>query len=183
MNTSQLRRRVIKPNIDKYIFLFSAHARTRTVNNNVVEYSWNIEPVSINEKGTIELCQKAFLPYIATPTITTTPYIIRLTNLFSPSIIHSDNGGNAADVNKGTILDMSYPFEHTSNPIRLFLEPQTIQTIQLSVNNSISGSTGIADTTTFVLCLKITEFEPRVISYGPMDNINVNQEGVSFSLV
>ena len=181
MNT--LQRKNIKPNIDKYVFLFSAHAKTRTVNNNVVEYSWNIEPVSINEKGTIELCQKAFLPYIATPTITTTPYIIRLTNLFSPSIIHSDNGGNAVDVNKGTILDMSYPFQDISNPIRLFLEPQTIQAIQLSINNSISGSTGIADTTTFDLCLKITEFEPKVIAYGGMDNVNVNQEGASFFIV
>jgi hypothetical protein len=35
----------------------------------------------------------------------------------------------------------------------------------------------------FVLCLKITEFEPKVISYGGMDNVNVNQEGVSFSLL
>ena len=181
MNT--LRRRVIKPNIDKYIFLFSAHARTRTVNNNVVEYSWNIEPVSINEKCTIELCQKAFLPYIATPLTTTTPYIIRLTNLFSPSIIHSDNGGSVVNVNKGTILDMSYPFQDISNPIKLFLETQTIQTIQLSINNSISGDAGIADTTTFVLCLKITEFEPKVISYGGMDNVNVNQEGPSFFIV
>ena len=107
----------------------------------------------------------------------------RLTNLFSPSIIHSDNGGSTADVNKGTILDISYPFQDISNPIRLFLEPQTIQTIQLSINNSISGSGGIPNTTEFVLCLKITEFEPKVISYGGMDNVNVNQEGVSFSLV
>ena len=181
MNT--LRRRNIKPNIDKYIFLFSAHARTRTVSNNVVEYSWNIDQVSINEKCTIELCEKVFLPYVATPTTTTTPYIIRLTNLFSPSIIHSDNGGSTADVNKGTILDISYPFQDISNPIRLFLEPQTIQTIQLSINNSISGSGGIPNTTEFVLCLKITEFEPKVISYGGMYNLNVNQEGVSFSLV
>jgi hypothetical protein len=181
MNT--LRRKVTKPNIDKYIFLFSAHARTRTVSNNVVEYSWTIDPVSINEKCTIELCQKAFLPYIATTSATTAPYIIRLTNLSSPSIIHSDNGGNTVSVNKGTILDISYPFEDISNPIRLFLEPQTIQSIQLSINNSISGDTGIADSTTFVLCLKITEFEPRVISYGPMDNINVNQEGAGFFIV
>jgi len=83
MNT--LRRKVTKPNIDKYIFLFSAHARTRTVSNNVVEYSWTIDPVSINEKCTIELCQKAFLPYIATTSATTVPYIIRLINLSSPA--------------------------------------------------------------------------------------------------
>ncbi len=124
MNT--LQRKNIKTNIDKYVFLFSAHAKTRTVNNNVVEYSWNIEPVSINERGTIELCQKTFLPYMTTPTITTTPYIIRRLNLSSPSIVHSDNGGNADDVNKGTILDMSYPFQDISNPIRLFLDQQTI---------------------------------------------------------
>jgi hypothetical protein len=61
----------------------------------VIEYSWKIDPVSINEKCTIELYQKAFLSYIVTPTADTAPYIIRLTNLHSPSVVHSDNG-NAA---------------------------------------------------------------------------------------
>ena len=185
MNTV-VRRRVIKPNIDKYIYLFSECARTRTNGANVIEYSWNIDQVSINEKCTIELFQKDFLPYIATPTATTAPYIIRLINIQSPSTVHSDNGNAIVNVNKGTILDISYPFQDISNPIKLFLEPQTIQTIQtiqLSINNSISGSGGIPNTTEFVLCLKITEFEPKVISYGGMDNVNVNKEGVSFSLV
>jgi hypothetical protein len=86
-------------------------------------------------------------------------------------------------VNKGTILDISYPFRDTSNTIKLFLEPQVLSTITLSINNSIIGDEGIVGTTVFVLCLKITEFEPKVISYGGMDNVNVNQEGVSFSLV
>ena len=182
MNTV-VRRRVIKPNIDKYIYLFSECARTRTNGANVIEYSWNIDQVSINEKCTIELFQKAFLPYIATPTATTAPYIIRLINIQSPSTVHSDNGNAIVNVNKGTILDISYPFRDTSNTIKLFLEPQVLSTITLSINNSIIGDEGIVGTTVFVLCLKITEFEPKVISYGGMDNVNVNQEGVSFSLV
>ena len=146
MNT--LRRRVIKPNIDKYIYLFSECARTRTNGANVIEYSWNIDQVSINEKCTIELYQNT-----------------------------------TVNVNKGTILDISYPFLDTSNTVKLFLEPQVLSTITLSINNSISGDTGIPATTVFVLCLKITEFEPKVIAYGGMDNVNVNQEGVSFSLL
>lgn len=181
MNT--LRRRVIKPNIDKYIYLFSECARTRTNGANVIEYSWNIDQVSINEKCTIELFQRAFLPYIATPTTTTAPYIIRLINIHSPSTVHSDNGFALVNVNKGTILDISYPFLDTSNTVKLFLEPQVLSTITLSINNSTSGDTGIPATTVFVLCLKITEFEPKVIAYGGMDNVNVNQEGVSFSLL
>ena len=182
MNTV-VRRRVIKPNIDKYIYLFSECVRTRTNGANVIEYSWNIDQVSINEKCTIELFQKAFLPYIATPTATTAPYIIRLINIQSPSTVHSDNGNAIVNVNKGTILDISYPFRDTSNTIKLFSEPQVLSTITLSINNSIIGDEGIVGTTVFVLCLKITEFEPKVISYGGMDNVNVNQEGVSFSLV
>ena len=181
MNT--LRRRVIKPNIDKYIYLFSECARTRTNGANVIEYSWNIDQVSINEKCTIELFQRAFLPYIATPTTTTAPYIIRLINIHSPSTVHSDNGPALVNVNKGTILDISYPFLDESNTVKLFLEPQVLSTITLSINNSISGDEGIVGTTVFVLCLKITEFEPKVIAYGGMDNVNVNQEGVSFSLL
>ena len=180
---SAVRRRAIKPNIDKYIYLFSECSRTRTNGANVIEYSWKIDPVSINEKCTIELYQKAFLPYIATPTVATAPYIIRLTNLHSPSVVHSDNGNALVNVNKGTILDISYPFRDTNNPIRLFLEPQELSTITLSINNSINGDEGIVGTTVFVLCLKITEFEPKVISYGAGDNVNINQDGVSFSLV
>ena len=87
------------------------------------------------------------------------------------------------NVNKGTILDMSYPFNDTNNTIKLFLEPQELSTITLSINNSISGDAGIVGTTAFVLCLKITEFEPKVITYGAGDNVNINQDGVSFSLV
>jgi hypothetical protein len=181
MNT--LRRRVIKPNIDKYIYLFSECARTRTNGANVIEYSWNIDQVSINEKCTIELYQKAFLPYIATPTATTAPYIVRLINIHSPSVVHSDNGNALVNVNKGTILDISYPFHDESNTIKLFLEPQVLSTIVISINDSISGDAGIVGTTVFVLCLKITEFEPKVISYGGMDNVNVNQDGGSYSLV
>ena len=150
MNT--LRRRVIKPNIDKYIYLFCECARTRINGANVIEYRWKIDQVSINEKCTIELYQKAFLPYIATPTVDTVPYIKRLTNLHSPFVVHTDNGNAVVNVNKGTILDMSYPFNDTSNPIRLFLEPQELSTITLSINNSISGDAGIAGTTVFVLC-------------------------------
>jgi hypothetical protein len=175
------RRRVNKPNIDKYIYLFSECSRTRTNGANVIEYSWKIDTVSINEKCTIELYQKAFLPYVATPTVATTPYIIRLINIHSPSVVHSDNGNALVNVNKGTILDMSYPFNDTKNTIKLFLEPQELSTITLSINNSINGDAGIVGTTVFVLCLKITEFEPKVITYGAGDNVNINQDGVSFS--
>ena len=180
---NSLRRRVIRPNIDKYIYLFSECARTRTNGANVIEYSWEIDPVSINEKYNIELFQKAFLPYIATPTATTAPYIVRLINIHSPSTVHSDNGNATVNVNKGTILDISYPFLDESNTIKLFLEPQVLSSIVISINNSIIGDEGIVGTTVFVLCLKITEFEPKVISYGGMDNVNVNQDGGSFSLV
>ena len=180
---SAVRRRAIKPNIDKYIYLFSECARTRNNGANVIEYSWKIDQVSINEKCTIELYQKAFLPYIATPTVTTPPCIIRLINIHSPSVVHSDNGNALVNVNKGTILDISYPFLDESNTIKLFLEPQELSTITLSINNSISGDAGIDGATVFVLCLKITEFEPKVITYGAGDNVNINQEGVSFSLL
>jgi hypothetical protein len=60
------RRRAIKPNIDKYIYLFSECSRTRTNGANVIEYSWKIDTVSINKKSTIELYQKAFLPFPTT---------------------------------------------------------------------------------------------------------------------
>jgi len=252
--------KVIKANIDKYIFLFSKHATktSYTDTNNVVrnlEYGWNIDPQTINEQSTLELVQKDFSNYAeetatatvsfissssisvnitnpltngyytTTPTVTLsggtgsgavatavltsgrvssvtitgtltsyalatlptvsisapttfgiTPYMIRINNLHSGSIVHSDDGGTGVSVRKGMIIDMSYPFQDITEAIKMVLEQQTINRIVISVDNTFSDIRGLPSTTDFVLCFKLAEYEPKPLSYGSMDNVNVNQQ-------
>jgi hypothetical protein len=48
-----------KANINKYILLFSRHARTTTANSLITEYDWNLqEPLVINEQAQLELTSK-----------------------------------------------------------------------------------------------------------------------------
>jgi hypothetical protein len=249
-----------KPNIDKYIFLFSKHSTktSYTDTNNVVrnvEYAWNIDPQTINEQSTLELVQKDFSNYgeetatatvafisatsisvnitnpttngfyTTTPTVTLsggtgtgavatavltsgrvssvtisgtlsgytsgslptvsisapttlgiTPYMIRINNLHSPSIVHSDDGRTGTSIAKGVIADMSYPFKDVTTGIKLVLEQQTINRIAISIDNTFSDLRGIPNTTDFVLCFKLAEYEPKYLLYGSMNNVNVNQQ-------
>jgi hypothetical protein len=249
-----------KPNIDKYIFLFSKHSTktSYTDTNSVVrnvEYAWNIDPQTINEQSTLELVQKDFSNYgeetatatvafisatsisvnitnpttngfyTTTPTVTLsggtgtgavatavltsgrvssvtisgtlsgytsgslptvsisapttlgiTPYMIRINNLHSPSIVHSDDGRTGTSIAKGVIADMSYPFKDVTTGIKLVLEQQTINRIAISIDNTFSDLRGIPNTTDFVLCFKLAEYEPKYLLYGSMNNVNVNQQ-------
>jgi hypothetical protein len=249
-----------KPNIDKYIFLFSKHSTktSYTDTNSVVrnvEYAWNIDPQTINEQSTLELVQKDFSNhaeetatatvsyvsvssisvnitnpttngfYTTTPTVTLsggtgtgavatavltsgrvssvtisgtlsgytsgslptvsisapttfgiTPYMIRINNLHSGSIVHSDDGGTGVSVRKGMIIDMSYPFQDITEAIKMVLEQQTINRIAISIDNTFSEIKGLPNTTDFVLCFKLAEYEPKYLLYGSMNNVNVNQQ-------
>ena len=51
-----------------------------------------------------------------------------------------------------------------------------INNISLSVDRTISGNSGIPDFIEFLFCLKLTEYEPKPLSYGSMENVNVNQQ-------
>jgi len=105
-----------------------------------------------------------------------TPYMIRINNLHSGSIVHSDDGGTGNSLRKGVIVDMSYPFQDITEAIKIVLEQQTINRIVISVDNTFSDIRGLPSTTDFVLCFKLAEYEPKPLSYGSMDNVNVNQQ-------
>jgi hypothetical protein len=75
-----------KPNIDKYIFLFSKHSTktSYTDTNSVVrnvEYAWNIDPQTINEQSTLELVQKDFSNY-GEETATATVSFVSVSSIF-----------------------------------------------------------------------------------------------------
>jgi hypothetical protein len=95
------------------------------------------------------------------------------------SIVHSDNGGTTNIVNivnKGCILHTGIVNDEPVVPIRIVLEQQIINKISLSVDRTISGNSGIPDFIEFLICLKLTEYEPNYMMYGFMNNVNVNQQ-------
>ena len=134
---------------------------------------------SVTITGTLTSYALATLPTVSISAPTTlgiTPYMIRINNLHSCSIVHSDDGGTGVSVRKGMIIDMSYPFQDITVPIKMVLEQQTINRIVISVDNTFSDIRGLPSTTDFVLCFKLAEYEPKPLSYGSMNNVNVNQQ-------
>ena len=134
---------------------------------------------SVTISGTMSSYAADTLPTVSISAPTTfgiTPYMIRINNLYSASIVHSDDGGTGVSVRKGMIIDMSYPFQDITEAIKMVLEQQTINRIVISVDNTFSDVKGLPNTTDFVLCFKLSEYEPKPLSYGSMDNVNVNQQ-------
>ena len=135
---------------------------------------------SVNITGTLTAYALATLPTVSISAPTTfgiTPYMIRINNLHSGSIIHStDDGGTGNTIKKGMIIDMSYPFQDITEAIKMVLEQQTINRIVISVDNTFSDIRGLPSTTDFVLCFKLAEYEPKPLLYGSMQNVNVNQQ-------
>jgi hypothetical protein len=134
---------------------------------------------SVTISGTMSAYAAATLPtlIIAAPTtLGITPYMMRINNLHSASIVHSDDGGTGNTLRKGMIVDMSYPYQDITNAIKIVLEQQTINRIVISIDNTFADIKGIPSSTDFVLCFKLAEYEPKYIGFGSMDNVNVNQQ-------
>ena len=130
---------------------------------------------SILVTGTMTGYVAASLPVVLIQSPPSFPHMIRVNNLHSKSIVHSDNGGTTNVVNKGGILHTGLLNDEPVVPIKIVLEQQIINNISLSVDRTISNS-GIPDFIEFLICLKLTEYEPNYIMYGSMNNVNVNQQ-------
>jgi hypothetical protein len=131
---------------------------------------------SIVVSGTMTGYVATSLPVVLIQSPPSFPHMIRVNNLHSKSIVHSDNGGTTNVVNKGVILHTGILNEEPYLPIKIVLEQQTINRISLSVDRTISGNSGIPDFIEFLFCLKLTEYEPKPLLYGSMQNVNVNQQ-------
>lgn len=131
---------------------------------------------SIVVSGTMTNYVTTSLPVVVIQAPPSFPHMIRVNNLYSKSIVHSDNGRTTNVVNKGCILHTGILNDEPVIPIKIVLEQQIINNISLSVDRTISGNSGIPDLIEFLICLKLTEYEPSYISYGSMNNVNVNQQ-------
>ena len=143
---------------------------------NVPTLSVAVPTTAVSETATATVSSTA--PTISFPFPTTlgvTPYMVRCNNLSSPSIVHTDDGGSGISIQKGLILDSSYPFVERTENIKITLEQQTINNISLSVNNNTTTEKGIPTTTDFLYVFKLTEKDPKFISFGALEN-NTNQQ-------
>jgi hypothetical protein len=131
---------------------------------------------SIVVTGTMTGYVAASLPVVLIQSPPSFPHMIRVNNLHSKSIVHSDNGGTTNVVNKGVILHTGILNDEPYLPIKIVLEQQIINNISLSVDRTISGNSGIPNIIEFLFCLKLTEYEPKPLLYGSMQNVNVNQQ-------
>ena len=143
---------------------------------NVPTLSVAVPTTAVSATATATVSSTA--PTISFPFPTTlgvTPYMVRCNNLSSPSIVHTDDGGSGISIQKGLILDSSYPFVERTENIKITLEQQTINNISLSVNNNTTTEKGIPTTTDFLYVFKLTEKDPKFISFGALEN-NTNQQ-------
>ena len=79
----------------------------------------------------------------------------------------------------GEILDVSYwNSELIENP-PIILQPQTINSITLSVNDDWTvPNSGCETNNRFLIVLKLTEKDRDNVYFGDLNNINVNQREV-----
>jgi hypothetical protein len=131
--------------------------------------------VSATASATVSSVSASTISFPFPTTLGLTPYMIRCNNLSSPSIVHTDDGGSGISIQKGLILDNSYPFVERTENIKITLEQQTINNISLSVNNNTTTEKGIPTTTDFTYVFKLSERDPRFISFGALEN-NTNQQ-------
>ena len=73
------------------------------------------------------------------------------------------------------IIDIGIPNKPFITDISFEIQPQTINTISLLIDDGISSNTGIDGNIEFFISLKIIEKEPSVIEFGSLNNINTSQ--------
>ena len=139
------------------------------------EFVWNLEnPIELNENGIIQIVDRVY----SSPAVATTIYTIRILDISSQCVVDTIDGSkiqNQISFNQGRILDIGIPNKPFITDISFEIQPQTINTISLLIDDGISTNTGIAGNIEFFISLKIIEKEPSMIEFGSTNNINTRQ--------
>jgi len=138
------------------------------------EFVWNLEnPIELDENGLIQIVDRVYNNAVAT-----TIYTIRILDISSQCVIDTIDGSkiqNQISFNQGRIIDIGIPNKPFITDISFEIQPQTINTITLLIDDGISTNTGIAGNIEFFISLKIIEKEPSMIEFGSLNNINTSQ--------
>ena len=84
---------------------------------------------------------------------------------------------NQIALSVGKVLDIGIPNKPFITDISFEIQPQTINSIFLLIDDGISTNTftGILGNVEFFISLKTIEKEPSMIEFGALNNINTSQ--------
>jgi hypothetical protein len=124
-------------------------------------FTWNVPDININDLGKISV-----INLVASGFTTTTPYTFRIMGLQvdSRNSFYSDYSDPIITMVQNTNIANNNAI---NSECSVFLSPQTIRQIQLSVSDSlITLNNGIVATLNFMIALKIEEFDPTYTEIG-----------------
>ena len=156
--------RNVKPLEDVYLIL-----QSRTAIKSGAFYTWNFNsPVEINENAYAKVVARVYESY-SPEANGAMPYLIRMIPS-SNSIKHPRNASTSA-VNEGTIIDIGYDHREASQAIEIKLpSQQAINEITLEVTRTLTGNAPVSSMPEFLIVLRITEREPKYLTYGALNN-------------
>jgi hypothetical protein len=139
-------------------------------------FTWDLKTsIDLNENGLIQIVDRVFMN--TSGLSLTQIFTFRILEISTLSVINShDKSGlsNQSDI-PGHILDIGIVNKLIRNDVKLEIQPQIINRITMSVDETITQQQGISGDVEFYISLKITEKEPSIIEYGSLNNININQ--------
>ena len=147
----------------------------KAIPQTATKYSWELDtPIEVNENAIIQVVDRVFEGITGDNLTKSIP--IRMYEIGTQSIVNTKNiSRNNASFYQGKIIDIGLPSRVTPNDIKLEIQPQVIDRITLGLNHGIHDDTGIDASTEFFISLKVTEQEPKMLEYGSLNNLNVNQ--------
>jgi len=139
-------------------------------------FTWDLKTsIDLNENGLIQIVDRVFMN--TSGLSLTQIFTFRILEISTLSVINShDKSGlsNQSDI-PGYILDVGIVNKLIRNDVKLEIQPQIINRITMSVDETITQQQGISGDVEFYISLKIVEKEPSIIEYGSLNNININQ--------
>jgi hypothetical protein len=141
----------------------------------VKKFSWDIQPLSLDECGVMRVLKRTYSPYVVSST-SSQPYKISVCDIQTNASHRTIAPSGSSYIPKLEVLENEYPFNPVSEPIPLPLAPQNINRIVLRIDEDMSTDIGLKSTTDFLILVHILEKEPEFIEYGARNNIQLHQQ-------
>lgn len=136
-------------------------------------YTWVLEkPIILNENGLLQVLNRVFMPLSLSSTAV---YVFRILDISTASIITTQNNINTPNYIQGHVIDLGLANKPYANDVKLELNSQIINTIRISLDDTMTLQSGVDGNIEFYISLKVVEQEPQMIEYGSLNNININQ--------
>ena len=141
----------------------------------VKKFYWDIQPLSLNECGTMRVLKRTFTPF-AVASASSQAYKISVCDIQTTSSHQTIVPNGSPYIPKSGVLECEYPFHQVSEPYPLTLSPQNLNRIVLRIDEEACVDIGLKTTTDFFILLHLVEHEPKFIEYGTRNNIQLHQQ-------